>query len=83
MDRVVKIWRVHDYEGKLLREDKPLYSSSLIHRSSVASVGWCVGLSDRVKPLPMVQSGYPKIHSSPIALPQLTRATSTYQETIH
>lgn len=40
MDRVVKIWRIHDYEGQLLREDKPLYSSTLVHRSSVASVVW-------------------------------------------
>jgi len=44
MDRMVKIWRVHDYKdeykGQLLREDKPLFSSTLIHRSSVASVVW-------------------------------------------
>ncbi|KAI0283455.1 WD40-repeat-containing domain protein [Russula aff. rugulosa BPL654] len=40
MDRVVKIWRIHDYEDRLLREDKPLYSSTLVHRSSVASVVW-------------------------------------------
>jgi polycomb protein EED len=43
MDRVVKIWRMRDYEGELLREDKPLYSSTLVHRSSVASVVWYVG----------------------------------------
>lgn len=47
MDRVVKIWRVHDYQGQLRREDKPLYSSTLVHRSAAASVVWCVGLSDR------------------------------------
>jgi|SRR5712671_3830878 len=51
MDRMVKIWRVHDYKdeykGQLLREDKPLFSSTLVHRSSVASVVWCVGLSDQ------------------------------------
>jgi len=40
MDRVVKIWRLHDYRGELIREDKPLYSSTLVHRSSVASVVW-------------------------------------------
>ncbi|KAI0307983.1 WD40-repeat-containing domain protein [Multifurca ochricompacta] len=40
MDRVVKIWRVHDYKGGLHREDKPLYSSTLVHRSSAASVVW-------------------------------------------
>ncbi|KAI0274827.1 WD40-repeat-containing domain protein [Gloeopeniophorella convolvens] len=40
MDRVVKIWRIPDYGGQLMREDKPLYSSTLIHRSPVASVSW-------------------------------------------
>ncbi|KAH9165835.1 WD40-repeat-containing domain protein [Lactarius sanguifluus] len=38
MDRVVKIWRVHGFKGVLNREDKPLYSSTLVHRSSVAVV---------------------------------------------
>ncbi|KAH9044726.1 WD40-repeat-containing domain protein [Lactarius pseudohatsudake] len=40
MDRVVKIWRVHGFKGVLNREDKPLYSSTLVHRSSVASIAW-------------------------------------------
>lgn len=40
MDRVVKIWRVHEFKGELNREDKPLYSSTLVHRSSVASIVW-------------------------------------------
>ena len=41
MDRVVKIWRVHEFkEQQLNREDKPLFSSTLIHRSSVASIAW-------------------------------------------
>lgn len=52
MDRVVKIWRVHDYRGQLLREDKPLYSSTLVHRSTVASVVWCVSPSNRVTSFP-------------------------------
>ncbi|KAI9512920.1 WD40-repeat-containing domain protein [Russula earlei] len=52
MDRVVKIWRLHDYKGQILREDKPLFSSSLIHRSSVASIVWCVRRSDQVTSFP-------------------------------
>src|SRR5260221_11882078 len=79
MDRVVKIWRVHDHEGQLRREDKPLYSSTLVHRSAAASVVWYVGLSDRCFILPIMYSGYPKIRFSPIALRPLSRATSCYQ----
>jgi len=40
IDRVVKIWRVHEFKGQLNREDKPLFSSTLVHRSAVASVAW-------------------------------------------
>lgn len=40
MDRVVKIWRVHGFKGQLNREDKPLFSSTFIHRSAVASIAW-------------------------------------------
>jgi hypothetical protein len=60
MDRVVKIWRIHDYEGQLLREDKPLYSSTLVHRSSVASVVWYVALSDRVYPFQRFNQAIPR-----------------------
>lgn len=71
MDRVVKIWRLHDYEGQLHREDKPLYSSSLVHRSSVASVVWCVGLSDRV--IPCLSYGSARLSQDTL----LTHCTST------
>lgn len=48
MDRTVKIWRVPvvDYEKvkineeHLAREDKPLFSTELIHKSRVFAVTW-------------------------------------------
>lgn len=46
MDRVVKIWPIRNYQNELLREDKPLFSSTLVHRSSAASVTWSEGHSD-------------------------------------
>jgi hypothetical protein len=52
MDRVVKIWRVQVDQDQLLREDKPLYSSTLVHRSQAASVVWYVGLSERLRSFP-------------------------------
>src|SRR5216683_6934900 len=79
MDRAVKIWRVHN-QGELRREDKPLHSSTLVHRSSAVSIVWCVGTSDRSAVFPMVYPGYPKIRSSPIALRLPSRATSNYQK---
>ncbi|KAJ3573661.1 hypothetical protein NP233_g2285 [Leucocoprinus birnbaumii] len=41
IDRCVKIWHVHPRNSKqITREDKPLFSSSRIHRSRVLSVRW-------------------------------------------
>lgn len=41
MDRCVKIWHVYPRNSKqITREDKPLFSSSRIHRSRVLSVRW-------------------------------------------
>lgn len=44
LDRVVKIWRIPPpVEGEnppILREDKPLFSSSCVHRSRVLSINW-------------------------------------------
>ena len=77
MDRMVKIWRVHDYQGQLRREDKPLYSSTLVHRSAAASVVWCVGFSDQWVIFLIMYSGYLKIPSLHIALQPLSRATVT------
>ncbi|KII93926.1 hypothetical protein PLICRDRAFT_409781 [Plicaturopsis crispa FD-325 SS-3] len=41
LDRVVKIWRTPDLEGRhLTREDKPLFSSSRLHKAGVCSIAW-------------------------------------------
>ncbi|KAJ3816006.1 hypothetical protein EV368DRAFT_29467 [Lentinula lateritia] len=44
MDRTIKIWHISYFsdrsEQKLLREDKPLFSSSMIHKARVLSVNW-------------------------------------------
>lgn len=41
LDRAVKIWVVRPtFEDRLKREDKPLFSSSRIHRGRVLSVTW-------------------------------------------
>ena len=65
MDRVVKIWRVHEFKGKLNREDKPLFSSALVHRSSAASIVWYVSSFWTLLPIfSMASSGWPKTRSS-------------------
>jgi polycomb protein EED len=61
MDRRVKIWHIHPRNSKqITREDKPLFSSSRIHRSRVLSVRWvthdvlmshCPSAIQRVDPL--------------------------------
>ncbi|KAL9715888.1 hypothetical protein Ac2012v2_000331 [Leucoagaricus gongylophorus] len=41
IDRCIKIWHVHPRNSRqITREDKPLFSSSRIHRSRVLSVRW-------------------------------------------
>ncbi|KAJ3750490.1 hypothetical protein DFH05DRAFT_85119 [Lentinula detonsa] len=44
MDRAIKIWHIPPFsnrlEQRLLREDKPLFSSSSIHKARVLSVNW-------------------------------------------
>jgi len=41
VDRTVKIWRLPPLDGDILaREDKPLFSSSQIHKARVLSVAW-------------------------------------------
>jgi hypothetical protein len=41
LDRAVKIWVVRPtFEDRLKREDKPLFSSSRIHKGRVLSVTW-------------------------------------------
>ncbi|KAH7913007.1 WD40-repeat-containing domain protein [Hygrophoropsis aurantiaca] len=41
LDRAVKIWRLPDLSGeRLVREDKPLFSSSRIHKARIISVSW-------------------------------------------
>ncbi|THV07723.1 WD40 repeat-like protein [Dendrothele bispora CBS 962.96] len=41
MDRAVKIWNVPSSQnGRLVREDKPLFSTTLIHKARVLSVTW-------------------------------------------
>lgn len=43
MDRTAKIWRLPPLDGDTLaREDKPLFSSSQIHKARVLSVTWYV-----------------------------------------
>ena len=56
MDHTVKIWRVPlvDYEKVkndmeyLAREDKPLFSTDLIHRSRVVGIKWSVTIDNLV-----------------------------------
>ncbi|KZT72824.1 WD40 repeat-like protein [Daedalea quercina L-15889] len=46
MDRAVKIWRIPPLEdGRLAREDKPLFSTDYIHKARVLSISW---LSDDI-----------------------------------
>lgn len=53
MDRCVKIWRLPhiDYAKvdagieHLVREDKPLFSTDLIHKARVLSISWCVQIA--------------------------------------
>lgn len=52
MDRVVKIWRLHDFKEQLNREDKPLFSSTLVHRSSVASIAWYLSSFEQYNSFP-------------------------------
>ncbi|EPT03858.1 hypothetical protein FOMPIDRAFT_1157736 [Fomitopsis schrenkii] len=41
MDRAVKIWRIPPlHEGRLAREDKPLFSTDYIHKARVLSISW-------------------------------------------
>jgi len=41
MDRCVKIWRIPPMnEDKLAREDKPFFSTALVHKARVLSVSW-------------------------------------------
>ncbi|KAA1471550.1 WD40 repeat-like protein [Dentipellis sp. KUC8613] len=41
LDRCVKIWRLPSLEGTMLsREDKPLFSSSVVHKARVMSISW-------------------------------------------
>ncbi|KAF5374812.1 hypothetical protein D9758_000336 [Tetrapyrgos nigripes] len=41
MDRAVKIWHFPPFpDDRLAREDKPLFSSTLIHKARVISVSW-------------------------------------------
>ncbi|EAU93175.2 hypothetical protein CC1G_10543 [Coprinopsis cinerea okayama7 len=42
MDRAVKIWHIRTNEAgdRMLREDKPLFSSTRIHKGRVLSVSW-------------------------------------------
>lgn len=41
VDRTVKIWRSPSFQGDMIsREDKPLFSSSRIHKARVLSVTW-------------------------------------------
>ncbi|KAG0708806.1 WD40-repeat-containing domain protein [Suillus ampliporus] len=43
LDRAVKIWCYPMlYLDKLAREDKPLFSSTRIHKAHIMSVSWCV-----------------------------------------
>lgn len=55
MDRTVKIWRIPPsvfnppVEPHLAREDKPLFSTSLIHKARVWAVDWCVTLRSEVR----------------------------------
>ncbi|KAE9408152.1 hypothetical protein BT96DRAFT_808578 [Gymnopus androsaceus JB14] len=50
LDRAIKIWHIPYFSKRsrqrLLREDKPLFSSSMIHKSRVLSVNWLVPSSD-------------------------------------
>lgn len=44
MDRAVKIWRMPPYKPDVLsREDKPLFSTHLIHKARVLSIAWLSG----------------------------------------
>ncbi|KIK70923.1 hypothetical protein GYMLUDRAFT_235325 [Collybiopsis luxurians FD-317 M1] len=41
MDRAIKIWHIPYFSpGKLIREDKPLFSTTMIHKAMVLSVHW-------------------------------------------
>ncbi|PCH33707.1 WD40 repeat-like protein, partial [Wolfiporia cocos MD-104 SS10] len=41
MDRAVKIWRIPPYDGiSMAREDKPFFSTNLIHKARVLSIAW-------------------------------------------
>ncbi|KAG6851175.1 hypothetical protein H0H93_015185 [Arthromyces matolae] len=41
LDRLVKIWHLPEpMQGTLIREDKPLFSSSRIHKARVLSISW-------------------------------------------
>lgn len=50
MDRVVKIWRIPQVDHEkikqnqehLAREDKPLFSTNLLHKSRVLGIAWWV-----------------------------------------
>lgn len=41
LDRLVKIWFVPSSNKVLNREDKPLFSSSKIHKARILDVSWC------------------------------------------
>ncbi|KAF9076223.1 WD40-repeat-containing domain protein [Rhodocollybia butyracea] len=47
MDRTVKIWHIPHFskrtEQRLLQEDKPLFSSTMIHKARILSVSWLTG----------------------------------------
>ncbi|KAI0082300.1 WD40 repeat-like protein [Panus rudis PR-1116 ss-1] len=41
MDRAVKIWRIpYSDDSSLAREDKPLFSTDMIHKARVLSIAW-------------------------------------------
>lgn len=49
MDRAVKVWRMPPYKPETLsREDKPLFSTDLIHKARVLSIAWCESIAASV-----------------------------------
>ena len=55
MDRAVKIWRIPPSvfsppdQPVLAREDKPLFSTDLVHKARVLNVEWYVPSQSRLK----------------------------------
>lgn len=73
-DRAVKIWHIPYFSKrsrpKLLREDKPLFSSCMIHKARIISVNWFVLCACISIWITNHTTGLPVIFCSPIARPR-------------